>query len=101
MGISKRRSEQFIRTVPREWARRSWSLPGKAAAVGQAIWFRAGVQKSQIVTVPYLDLKSAGISERTARRALQALEAADLVTVDRNRGRSPLVTILEVGEVSQ
>jgi hypothetical protein len=52
--------------------------------------------KNRSASVPMSNgrLAKLGISRETKRRALLQLEAAGLVTVDRHRGRAPVVTLV-------
>ena len=43
-------------------------------------------------------LRELGIKRTSGYRALNSLESADLVLVDRSRGRLPIVTILPVDD---
>ena len=80
--------------IPAEWLSRAASLPGKALHVGLAVWFSAGLAKGPRVRLSGTVLAMFGVDRRhTAYRALERLEAANLVTVDRHPGRNPLVTL--------
>jgi len=83
--------EKFLKgPLPWQWIEAAGALPGKALAVGLAVWQKAGVQNER--TVP-LNLSRLGISRCTAQRALHALEMAKLVSVEHRAGRPPLVTL--------
>lgn len=79
--------------VPMDWLCRAAQLPGKAFQVAVAIRFQEGVKRSRTVTTPSKTLTKMGITRQSAYRALKALEASGLVSVERHPGRSPLVTI--------
>jgi DNA-binding GntR family transcriptional regulator len=55
----------------------------------------AGCRNRRAVAVSLARLARLGMSEKTARRAVQALERAGLVTVDRAPGRGLLVTLAD------
>lgn len=75
------------------WIYAAASLPGKALAVGMAIFFESGCQRNaKTVTV---NLSAIGVPRRNAQRALKALVKASLVSVEYRDGRKPLVTILD------
>ena len=70
------------------------SVRGRALAVGLLLWFARDVRKSEQVRMTTKLLCRFGITRTTGYRALQALESAGLVTVDRKLGRAPRVTII-------
>jgi DNA-binding transcriptional ArsR family regulator len=72
------------------------ALGGKAGNLSWAIWWLAGVERSNPIRLTGRVLRDFHISPRAARRLLLNFERAGLVEVDRQRGRSPLVTLLEV-----
>ena len=83
--------EKFLKgPIPWRWLEVAGALPGKALAVGLAVWREAGCRNER--TVP-LNLSNLFIPRRTAQRALRALESAELVSVEHRDGRPPLVTL--------
>ncbi len=93
----KRRQSRFLRgPIPIIWLARAGELPGAAAMVGLAIWFSSGCQKRRHGLVICNKLLAQFRVSRTAGyRGLRALEQADLITVERHRGRCPRVAICE------
>ena len=92
-----RRQAEFIKGPIRlEWVCQAARLPRRALATALALLFKAGVSGSDkdIPASPQL-LERFGVSRRSGRRALVALEQAGLVKVKRQRGRCPRVTILK------
>src|SRR5262245_54015821 len=86
---------EFIRgPLPLGWFARAAQLPGQALAVALAIWFRHGIEG--VVTFPLYPstLAKFGVGRWSAYRGLAALERDSLITVERHRGRAPVVTIL-------
>jgi predicted ArsR family transcriptional regulator len=68
-------------------------------AVALAVWFEAGLRKSNRVALSLSGLGAElGVRRDAARRGLAALEEAGLVGVERQAGRKPVVTILPYGE---
>jgi hypothetical protein len=85
---------KFIKgPIPLEWISRANALPGKAGAVGVALWFLAGVQKSSSVKLTGEAAQIAGCARKAIYQALRSLEVAGLVTVQRRRGGRPSVEI--------
>ena len=84
--------------VPLSWLMAAANLPGKALAVGIAIWFRSGLTKSLTVSLPSTLLGLFGVDRSAKLRALRALEDARLIAVERTNGKNPLVTILAAPE---
>ncbi len=70
-------------------------LPGKALAVFLAVRHRADLTRSAAVKLPTSLMRELGVSKDAKARALHQLEAAGLVTVERKRGRSPVITITQ------
>lgn len=87
-----RPGEKFLKgPIPWRWVETAARLPGKALAVGLAAWREAGCRAC--ATVP-LNLSRLAVPRKTAQRGLCALARAGLVSVDRRKGRPPLVTLL-------
>jgi hypothetical protein len=96
-----RRGELYLGgRMPMSWAERAAVLPGRAWQLACALWFEATCGKRRAtVSVSTKTRKRFGLQRRqTFYRALAALERAGLVSVDRRRGRAPLVTILDIPE---
>jgi hypothetical protein len=83
--------------IPMDWLARAAALPGKALAVGLAVWFEAGCVGRAEVTLSLSRIGRLGLTKNTARRGLVALERAELVGVDRRPGRAPRVTLVNPG----
>ena len=93
--MRKRKSAEFLMgPVPVSWLTRAAALPGGTLATSLAIWFRSGCERSQrgLSICPQL-LERFGVKRVAGYRALNALEKAGLVSVERHRGRCPLVTV--------
>ncbi len=100
-GLRQRRPRrEFIRgPLPVDWFGRAARLPGQALAVALAIWFRRGIEKKLTFSLYPSALKKFGVSRWSAYRALEVLEEDGLIEVDRRRGRTPVVTLIEVSDV--
>jgi hypothetical protein len=73
-------------------------LPGRALAVFLAIHHRVALTRNPFVTLPRRLLVDLGVDKDGKARALQALESAHLVRVERQRGRQPKITLNRKGE---
>jgi hypothetical protein len=62
-------------------------------AVGIYIWYLAGLKKSNCVTLPTTKVDAFGVDRFAQYRALTALEKAGLVSLERHRGRHPIITL--------
>ena len=92
------RQQEFIKgPLPLPWMIAATVLPGRyPLAVALVIRFRAGLEKTDTkLRLTSKMLKRFGINRQAGYRALATLEDAGLVTVDRNPGRCPLVSIRE------
>lgn len=69
-------------------------LPGQALAVFLAIHDRTAITGNPTVTLPRKVLGELGVSRDAKARALQALERASLVSVERVTGRTARITLL-------
>lgn len=85
---------RFIKgPIPLEWVERAARLPGRSLHVALALWYLAGLKRSMTVSVSNRALESFGIDRFAKRRALDWMEKAGLVRVEKVNGRSPTVTI--------
>ena len=69
-------------------------LPGKALAVYMVAWREALMHGSSVVTLTSTSLRLCGITRDEKAQALACLEAAELVTLTRQRGKNPQITLL-------
>jgi hypothetical protein len=94
-----RKGELFLKgPIPLSWLGLAARLPGKALAVGVAVWFLGWVEKRRQVKLTGKTCRRFGLNRYAVRRGLDALEEARLVTAERHSGRTPIVTILEPPE---
>jgi DNA-binding transcriptional ArsR family regulator len=88
--------EKFLKGPnPWRWIIMSARLPGKALHVGIALFFLGGVTRSRTVKPSNVLLRALGVTRFSKSRALEELEGAGLVSIDRRLGRNPVVTILD------
>lgn len=88
-------TEKFIKgPIPLEWITRANALPGKAGAVGLALWFLVGVQKARTIKLTGEVERIAACDRKTVYPALAALETAGLITVERKSGARAVATIV-------
>ena len=93
------KSHKFLKgPIPLPWLIIAAQLPGKTFVVGIVIWFRCGLCKSSTITLPSTVLSLFGVDRNAKRRAIDLLEKASLITVDRRLGKNPIITILETRE---
>jgi hypothetical protein len=83
--------------IPWSWWLPASRLPGKSLHVGAACWLLAGWERSGVFELALDGWADLGLSRFSASRGLDELERAKLVSVARRPGRSPIVTILDVG----
>jgi len=77
-------------------------LPGKALAVYGLAWREGMMHFSSTVTLTSTSLRLCGITRSEKAQALASLEEAGLLTVTRQRGKNPQVTLLDlVGRFGQ
>jgi hypothetical protein len=91
----KDESGRFIKgPLPFKWMCVAASLPGRALAVGLALWFEAGCKKSDSVTLTSKLLGCFGLERGAKMRALQNLQRAGLIEYSVTPGKNPEVRIL-------
>ena len=91
-----RQGEKFLKgPIPWKWLTEAGKLTGHALHVGIALWHLRFLTRSRTVALSGKLLEELGVSRFAGYRALTALEEAGLVSVQRHRGRNPVVTILE------
>jgi hypothetical protein len=66
-----------------------------------ALWFATRLKRSDTVRLYPSIAQKFNIGRFQMYRALQDLETASLVSVQRCRGRSPLVTLLKIGSAAR
>ncbi len=87
----------LYRPIPWSWWLPASRLPGKSLQVASVCWLLAGWRRSADFEPALDDWAEFGLSRFSACRGLAELERAELVSVGRTPGRSPVVTILDVG----
>jgi hypothetical protein len=98
----KRRPPRFLRAeflrgpVPWDWLLTAMTLPGQALAVGLILWREVGMADNRTVSVNHALFGKCGIKPGASRFALENLERAGLIAVQRPPGRNLEVTILEL-----
>ncbi len=95
------KGEHFLKgPVPLLWLERAAKLPGKSLHVGIAVWYVAGLTRSCRVSLSNIAGHRFGLDRNAKYRALEWLEGAGLVAVERKLGRAPIITILH-GEATE
>ncbi len=97
----KKRGEKLTKPflsgpIPMDWLHTAGRINGRALHVAVTLWFLAGVTKSKTVKLSQKHLEGFDIDRQTKRRALLALEAAGLISIENGVGKSPIITILDV-----
>ncbi|HXW71985.1 MAG TPA: hypothetical protein VEK34_11165 [Methylocella sp.] len=85
---------KFIKgPIPLDWISKANSLPGKAGAVGVALWFLVGVQRSTTIKTTNQIEVIAACGRKAVYSALEALEKAGLIRKSSAPGNRPPVEI--------
>lgn len=93
----QRQDARYLRgPVPLEWLGKASTLPGKALAVALMVWYWRGLTGETTVKICPESLPAFKLSRFAVQRGLQALESAGLITVQRHRGRCPVVTLTAI-----
>ena len=80
--------------MPLPWLEIAARLPGKSLHAGVALWYAAGLTRSASVPMSNIAGLRFGLDRNAKYRALNWLEGAGLIRVERKLGRAPVVTIL-------
>lgn len=92
----QRRTGRFLKgPVPISDIAAAARLVGKALPVFLAIRHRTDLTRKNDVTLPAGLMRELGVSKDAKARALRQLEAIGLIIVERERGRSPIITLKE------
>lgn len=92
-----RRGEPFLKgPIPWRWLETAMTLSGKALHIALILWREAGCTGTRTVR---FKLSGAKMNVSAARRGLQALDKAGLVTIRRPPGRALEVTLQDVPRV--
>ena len=94
-STEKRKARHFIPPIPLGWFQRACQLPGRAPVLASILWRLYRLKKSKPFILAQARLNDFGISRRAKYRALEALEAAGLISVERRPKKSPVVAILD------
>lgn len=95
--VRRKSGDEFLRgPIPLPWLARAAALRGKALAVGIAIWFKHGATKGKPVKASASLLDKLKVNRKSGYRALESLESAGLINVQRQAGRAPIVNIVAV-----
>jgi hypothetical protein len=81
--------------IPWAWACAASRLTGASLNVAVALWLEVGMNNNRLVKLSMARLRELGVTRWSAYRALAALEAANLVAVERREGRLARVLVLE------
>jgi hypothetical protein len=86
--------ERFLEgPVPLAWLQTAARLPGRSLHVGLLLWYVAGQSRAPTVHLSNTLCLRFGVDRNAKYRALILLEDAELITVKRKCGQSPVVTI--------
>lgn len=89
------KGEGFLKgPVPLAWLEAAARLPGRSLHAGLALWYAAGLTRSATVALSNISGVRFGLDRNAKYRALEWLEGAGLVKVERMLGRAPVVTIV-------
>jgi hypothetical protein len=95
-SIRKKR-DRGVLVVPERAFCQLVPLPGKSTLpVYMVLRLKVFLQKSKTVSLTGSFLRRFGLTKDDKRRALQHLEDAGLICVERQHGKNPKVTLLEV-----
>ena len=80
--------------VPWRWICKAAKLPGKTLEVGLALWRLSGAMKSDTVRLTNSEMEALGVDRNAKSRALKQLQKVGLISVQQDRGKIPVVTLI-------
>jgi len=80
--------------IPLDWLHKAAELPGKSLNVAFAIWWLNGMAKGKPLKLTRLSLNSFCVKREAATAALNRLEMAGLIHLQRSHGQRPTISIL-------
>ena len=80
--------------IPLDWIHKAAELPGKSLNVAFAIWWLNGMAKGKPLKLTRLSLNSFCVKREAASAALNRLEMAGLIQLQRSHGQRPIISIL-------
>jgi hypothetical protein len=80
--------------IPLDWLHKAAELPGKSLNVAFAIWWLNGMAKGKPLKLTSLSLNSFCVKREAASAALNRLEMAGLIQLQRSLGKRPTISIL-------
>jgi hypothetical protein len=81
-------------SIPVLWLKTAMSLPGKTVGIAMILSFLRGGRNLFMINQEFFD--AWGLNRFRVKRALLLLERAGLITVNRCRGRHPIVSIVDL-----
>lgn len=84
-----------------KWLCAASQVQGKGLHVAVVLYLLMGLRKSTTVKLGRVHLGELGVSRYSAYRALKALENEGLVTVARQRGAAPVVSLRPIDGANQ
>jgi hypothetical protein len=93
--VRRRHNGLFIRgPISYEWFAAASRCPNRALTLAIQLCFMDGCSKGEPIAINLSRQTNLGLDRWAAQRALKALEAAGLVSVERRNGARPVVTLL-------
>ena len=87
--------KRFIKApLPYDWITRAAKLGGKSLHAAMAIRYMSGLTSSNTVKLTHRTMIGFGINVKASYTVIRRLEEGNLITVERRKGRSPIVTIV-------
>ncbi len=88
--------KRFIKgPIPLAWVQQAAKLPGRTLHLGMALWYLAGLRKSNQGAVNYKVAEHFGLNRYTVYRGLARLKEAHLIEVSSKPGRRLNITLIE------
>ena len=95
---SQRYKGEFVAAIPLRWLQPACAASGKVLAVALAIWFQLKRCKGRSFKLTTSLLKRFSVGRKASYAALTKLETLGLITVLRQTGKTPVITVKLAGE---
>jgi len=84
---------------PIEWIARAAALPGKSFHVAIMLWYFSEKERDSNIQLTNKCLEKFSVDRNAKYRALGWLENAGLISISQKVGKTPVVTLLETGQI--
>jgi hypothetical protein len=83
----------FVKAIPLQWLAPAAACSGKTLAVVLAVWFQLGRCRGKPVKLTSAIVRRFSVGRKASYHGLKQLERLGLITVHRQVGKNPVITV--------